>query len=65
MPQAAGAINMHDLATNRRRAADYFRDLQDRIVAALEELDGAGKFREDSWERPGGGGGRSRVLAEG
>jgi coproporphyrinogen III oxidase len=46
------------------RAAAYFRDLQDRIVAALEALDGA-RFREDSWQREGGGGGRSRVLADG
>jgi coproporphyrinogen III oxidase len=49
----------------RDRAAAYFRDLQDRITAALEQLDGAGRFREDSWEREGGGGGRSRVLEEG
>jgi coproporphyrinogen III oxidase len=47
------------------RAADYFRDLQDRIVAALEGLDGRGRFREDRWDREGGGGGRSRVLADG
>src|SRR5204862_8194268 len=46
------------------RAAEYFQDLQDRIVAGLERLDG-GRFREDRWERAGGGGGRSRVLAEG
>jgi coproporphyrinogen III oxidase len=45
-------------------AAAYFRGLQERITAALEGLDG-GRFREDSWERPGGGGGRSRVLADG
>jgi coproporphyrinogen III oxidase len=48
----------------RDRAAAYFRDLQDRIVAALEAIDGA-CFREDSWQREGGGGGRSRVLADG
>jgi len=48
----------------RDRTAAYFRDLQDRIVAALEALDG-GRFAEDSWEREGGGGGRSRVLADG
>jgi coproporphyrinogen III oxidase len=47
------------------RPADYFRGLQDRIVAAVEEVDGGGRFREDRWEREGGGGGRSRVLAEG
>jgi coproporphyrinogen III oxidase len=46
------------------QAAAYFRDLQDRICAALERLDG-GTFREDSWTRPGGGGGRTRVLADG
>jgi coproporphyrinogen III oxidase len=46
------------------RAAAYFRALQDRIVAALEDLDGS-RFREDLWQRPGGGGGRTRVLAEG
>lgn len=43
----------------------YFRDLQDRICRALEETDGTGRFREDHWERPGGGGGRSRVLESG
>jgi coproporphyrinogen III oxidase len=48
----------------RDRAAAYFRDLQDRIVAALEAIDGT-RFREDSWLREGGGGGRSRVLADG
>ena len=45
-------------------AAAYFRTLQDQIVAALEAADGH-RFREDSWQRPGGGGGRSRVLADG
>src|SRR5262245_50086617 len=49
----------------RARAAAYFRDLQDRICAALEELDGAGRFREDLWQREGGGGGRTRVLEGG
>jgi coproporphyrinogen III oxidase len=48
----------------RDRAAAYFRDLQDRICAAVEALDGR-RFREDQWDRPGGGGGRSRVLADG
>src|SRR5262249_35215885 len=49
----------------RTRAADYFRSLQDRICAALEALDRAGRFREDAWQREGGGGGRTRVLADG
>src|SRR5437764_10125187 len=50
---------MHD------RAADYFRGLQDRICEGLERADGRARFREDSWDRPGGGGGRTRVLADG
>jgi coproporphyrinogen III oxidase len=49
----------------RQRAADYFRDLQDRLVTALEELDGRTRFREDIWQREGGGGGRTRVLTDG
>lgn len=48
-----------------RRASRYFQELQDRIVAALEELDGGARFQEDSWRRPGGGGGRTRVISEG
>jgi coproporphyrinogen III oxidase len=44
---------------------DYLLDLQDRICAALEAADGVARFREDAWERPGGGGGRTRVLAQG
>ena len=47
------------------RASAYFQDLQDRIVAALEQVDGRGRFREDAWQREGGGGGRSRILTDG
>jgi coproporphyrinogen III oxidase len=47
-----------------KRAATYFRDLQDRIVARLEAVDGT-RFHEDAWVRQSGGGGRTRVLAEG
>ena len=43
---------------------NYFKDLQDRICAALAPVDGLKTFQEDSWERDGGGG-RSRVLIEG
>jgi coproporphyrinogen III oxidase len=47
------------------RAAAFFVDLQDRITAAIEDIDGGGRFREDSWTRPAGGGGRTRLLADG
>ena len=46
-------------------AVEFFRGLQDRICAALEAADGAARFREDTWTRPGGGGGRTRVIAGG
>ena len=39
--------------------------LQDRICKGLEALDGTATFREDKWERPGGGGGRTRVIQKG
>ncbi len=42
----------------------YLAGLQDRIVAALEAVDG-GTFRGDAWERPEGGGGLTRILEEG
>jgi coproporphyrinogen III oxidase len=48
----------------RDRAAAYFRDLQDGFCRGLEDVDG-GQFREDVWQREGGGGGRTRVLADG
>jgi coproporphyrinogen III oxidase len=44
---------------------DYLVDLQDRICATLTDTDGAATFKEDTWEREEGGGGRSRVLVEG
>jgi len=42
----------------------YLLALQQRIVGALEALDGS-PFRTDSWQRPEGGGGTSRVIEEG
>jgi coproporphyrinogen III oxidase len=44
---------------------EYFLGLQDRICAGLEELESDAKFQPDEWERPGGGGGCSRVLSDG
>jgi coproporphyrinogen III oxidase len=43
----------------------WLRGLQDRICAGLEAEDGRARFMEDPWERPGGGGGRSRVIQGG
>ena len=44
---------------------DYLLDLQNRICQALEQEDGKAKFVEDVWTRPEGGGGRTRVIADG
>lgn len=50
----------------KARAEAYFKQLQDEITNTLEVLDGSGtKFFQDTWQRPGGGGGRSRVLTDG
>jgi coproporphyrinogen III oxidase len=48
-----------------QRASTYFQSLQNRICAGLEKLGGGVQFHEDRWEREGGGGGRTRVLANG
>jgi coproporphyrinogen III oxidase len=50
---------------DKQAVKDYLMALQDRICAALTEADGGKSFVEDSWVREEGGGGRSRVLAEG
>lgn len=56
----------------RRKSARDLPDLIERLAAfqddltrALERIDGKGRFREDVWNRPGGGGGCSRVLEGG
>jgi len=43
----------------------YIQELQNRITSTLEQLDGKARFHEDLWERPEGGGGRTRVIENG
>ncbi|WP_447956273.1 oxygen-dependent coproporphyrinogen oxidase [Vreelandella sp. EE7] len=43
----------------------YLMNLQDRLCEGLAQADGRGTFREESWEREAGGGGRSRVIENG
>ncbi|MFA5522562.1 MAG: oxygen-dependent coproporphyrinogen oxidase [Castellaniella sp.] len=45
-------------------AHEYFLDLQQRIVSALEAADGT-PFKADHWKRDEGGGGISRYLEDG
>ena len=43
----------------------FIHQLQDGICAALETCDGKAIFVEDLWQRPEGGGGKTRVIANG
>ena len=47
------------------RVKTYLLGLQDDICRGLEKEDGKGRFEEDIWQREAGGGGRTRVLAQG
>jgi coproporphyrinogen III oxidase len=47
------------------RFTTHIKALQNSICLALERTDGKGKFISDVWERPGGGGGESRILSGG
>jgi coproporphyrinogen III oxidase len=44
---------------------NYLMNLQETICSRLEAVDGKAKFVRDSWDRPEGGGGTTRVITEG
>jgi coproporphyrinogen III oxidase len=50
---------------SREKISEAFAQLQEDICSSLEAADGKGKFIFDRWERPGGGGGVSRVITGG
>lgn len=52
-------------ASQAEQVKAYFLALQNSICSGLEQLDGGGEFVADEWDRPGGGGGCSRVLSDG
>jgi coproporphyrinogen III oxidase len=60
-----GFVQLSQERPLRERARDFFVSLQDEICAELERLDQKGRFRQDQWEREGGGGGRTCVLEGG
>jgi coproporphyrinogen III oxidase len=47
------------------RMQSFVEGLQEEICRSLEAEDGQAAFGDDRWERPGGGGGRTRVLQGG
>jgi coproporphyrinogen III oxidase len=48
---------------DRTEIEAWYRGFQERFAAAIEELDGVGRFGRDTWERPAGGGGLTRILS--
>ena len=57
-------IEMDDAQQALSSVKTYLLQLQNKICEALESVDG-GHFSTDEWARPEGGGGISRVLADG
>jgi coproporphyrinogen III oxidase len=49
----------------KEKFVQHIHQLQDKICFALEKADGHALFFEEKWERPGGGGGRTRVISNG
>jgi len=49
----------------RAQVGSWIERLHDQMTEFFTHLDRGGSFREDRWDRPGGGGGVSRVLADG
>ncbi len=43
----------------------FIHNLQNEFCHAVELTDGKAVFKEDKWERPGGGGGKTRVIQNG
>ena len=53
------------METIKTKFTYHIQQLQNEICDAFELVDGLAMFKEDNWERPGGGGGRSRVIENG
>ncbi|MFD1629722.1 oxygen-dependent coproporphyrinogen oxidase [Pseudopedobacter beijingensis] len=49
----------------KEQIAEEYKKIQSEITHGLEKLDGISIFEEENWERPGGGGGRTRVIQNG
>ncbi|MBT5924039.1 MAG: coproporphyrinogen III oxidase, partial [Cellvibrionales bacterium] len=50
---------------NKQAVQTFLLDLQNRICDRFESLDDGATFIEDTWDRPQGGGGKTRVLKSG
>src|SRR5690606_2658684 len=50
---------------DKDKISQDYKTIQDEICRGLEALDGKGVFKEEIWEREGGGGGRTRIIQQG
>ncbi len=53
------------MAIDKEQIASRLKQLQQSICDAIEAEDGKGEFQLDQWQRPGGGGGDTRVIENG
>lgn len=49
----------------KEKITESLKDLQNRICHGIESMDAIAQFTEELWERPEGGGGRTRVIQNG
>lgn len=63
----ATLFNSNQMMTRKSKEeiSKIYQGIQDLICNQLEIGDGKGKFLEDKWERPEGGGGRTRIFQGG
>src|SRR6478609_3628501 len=52
-------------STFKEQFTSFIQSLQDTICSGLERFELEARFKQDEWHREGGGGGRSRVIANG
>jgi coproporphyrinogen III oxidase len=63
--RSANGVAVTDIAGFRERVVSRIEVLHETATELFTRLDRGGAFREDRWERPGGGGGVSRMLTDG
>ncbi len=53
------------MSVNKAHIQSFFMELQDQICTSLEKIDTKAVFKQDLWNREGGGGGRTRIIQNG
>jgi coproporphyrinogen III oxidase len=63
--RSGNGVAVTDASGFRERVISRIEQLHEQATELFTGLDRGGTFREDRWERPGGGGGVSRILTDG